>query len=351
MKRLIPNPKDLGSVNWAQPAIGKGNIANTVMVLLSLLMVVSVFLPWFSWEYLAPISEETIKLESYTKLGITTLWGIFGFVVALVVLFGLLYKQYAATFWLSLVAALFGYFGTQYITGFEFNVNGDTYVVFEEELKMMQMRDELIPVTHVGANIFMILSVLVAALSLASLYRKEEESSCIAKVGLVVSAIIAAVICIDAALVTPTCLSIIAAKMLVWNLPLIAALIVVLALFKGEGKSFNYISVALLVTAFFFTNAAVIQEKNNTKLLNEAALVSDTYVMNHNADVIKSDSDYKALEKTLKKNVENAVEDEKKVESISRDYAIYYDMINSTPKGDSDYNEYDYYDEYYEYRR
>ncbi len=341
MKRLIPNPKDLGSVNWGQPAIGKGNITNTVMVLLSLLMAVSVFLPWFSWEYVADISEETAKLESYTKLGITTLWGIFGFVVALVVLFGLLYKQYAATFWLSLVAALFGYFGTQYITGFEVNVNGDTYVVFEEELKMLQMKDEFIPVTHVGANIFMILSVLVAALSLASLYRKEEESSCIAKVGLLVSAIIAAVICIDAALVTPTCLSIVAAKMLAWNLPLIAVLIIVLAFFKGEGKSLNYISVALLVTTFFFTSPANILAKYGVKSMNEFMNVVKTYEKDHNEKVIESDSEYKTLDKTLKKNEENALEDEKSPLNINS-YVIGKYEIKSKNRYDDDYGEYYY---------
>ena len=30
---------------------------------------------------------------------------------------------------------------------------------------------------------------------------------------------------------------------------------------------------------------------------------------------------------------------------VSSAYGIYYEMINSTPKGDSDYNEYDYYDD------
>lgn len=309
MKKFIPDFKAFGSINWAKPAIGRGNCAGTVLAVLSLLMVVFVFLPWFHWEYFETIKEET-TLEAVNKLGITTLWGIFGFIAALVALVGALYKQYALTFWAAILAAIFGCFGTDMITGFEFSVDKTDYVVFEEGLKLSQMKGDFIPVTHVGANLFFIAAVLLAALSLVELLKKEDEAEagCIAKLAFAVSAVVAFVICLDAALVTPSFLSTLAMKMLTWNLPLIAALLVAFAFVKGEGKYLNFVSVALLAVAFFFTNPAVIEKKYGLDVQNDVKNVQTHYDNANSANVIESSDSYKDLKKEYDKLSEKQAE-------------------------------------------
>lgn len=318
MKKFIPDFKAFGSINWAKPAIGRGNWAGTALAVLSLLMVVFVFLPWFHWEYTETIKDDT-TLEAINKLGITTLWGIFGFIAALVALVGSLYKQYALTFWAAILAAIFGCFGTDMVAGFEFSVGKSDYIVLEESLKVMQMKDEFIPVTHVGANLFFIAAVLLAALSLVELLKKEEDAKagCLAQLAFAVSAVVAFVICLDAALVTPSFLSTLAMKMLAWNLPLIAVLLVAFAFVKGEGKYLNFVSVALLVVAFFFTNPAVINKKYGLDVQNDVKNVQTHYDKAHDENVLKSEKAYKEAAKGLQKLIEKQSEGKVKNNEIT----------------------------------
>lgn len=286
MKKLIPDFKAFGSINWAKPAVGPGNWTGTALVLLSVLMLVFVFLPWFHWEYTDTVKDDT-TLEAVNVLGITTVWGILGLVVTLVALVGALYKQYALTFWAAVLAAIFGCFGTDMLAGFEFTQDKADYVVLKEQLQLEQMLDFYIPVTHVGANLFFITALMLVALSLAELFKKEEDASasCFAKIAFAVSAFVAFVICLDAALVTPSFLSTLAMKMLTWNLPLIAALLVAFAFVKGEGKNLNLISVALLVVAFFFTNPATIEVKYAHSVKDDVKNVA-TYYDNANDPLV-----------------------------------------------------------------
>ena len=307
-KKFLPDFGAITRTNWAQPALGKKNFGEAVMALLALVMLVAVFLPWFHYEYV--LVDKTTTLESYNALGITTLWGIFGFIAALVALVGSLYKQYALTFWAAILAAIFGCFGTDMVAGFEFSVGKSDYIVLEESLKVMQMKDEFIPVTHVGANLFFIAAVLLAALSLVELLKKEEDAKagCLAQLAFAVSAVVAFVICLDAALVTPSFLSTLAMKMLAWNLPLIAVLLVAFAFVKGEGKYLNFVSVALLVVAFFFTNPAVINKKYGLDVQNDVKNVQTHYDKAHDEDVLKSEKAYKEAAKGLQKLIEKKSE-------------------------------------------
>lgn len=302
LKKFVPDFGAFAKTNWAKPAIGKGNIRNTVLAILALVMVVAVFLPWFHWEYLLSGDKET-TLEAYNKLGIASLWGILGFVFTLVALYGVLYKQYAYTFWAAIIAAIFGCIGSGMITGFEFSEGKTDYIVYKEALKQMKMTDTLIPATHVGANIFKIAAVALAALSLVELFKKDEEAEqgCIAKVALTVTAIIAFVLCFDAALVNPTFLSVLAAKILAWNLPLVAILLIAAAYFKGEGKSYNTISIVLLVVAFFFTNPVTIDTKYNLVNSNEVQNIREHFQRAQDDSLVTCTDSYKDLSKELEK--------------------------------------------------
>ena len=304
-KKFIPDFGAIAKTNFAAPAVGKGNVRNTVLAVLSLLMVVAVFLPWFHWEYLLTGSgdDPTTTMEAYNKLGIATLWGIFGFVVALVTLFGVLYKQYALAFWAAILAAIFGCFGTGVITGFEFAIGKEDYIVYEESLKMAKMTDTFLPVTHIGAELFMVVAVLVAALSFVELNKKDEEAEagCLAKVAVAVAAFVAFVICLDAAMVNATFLSVLAIKILAWNLPLIAVLLVAVAYFKGEGKSLNAVSVALLVVSFFFTNPATIETKYALINTNDVKNIQTNFKNAQDDSLVECTKEYKDLKKAVEK--------------------------------------------------
>lgn len=225
-------------------------------------MVVAVFLPWFSWEYVDDASGKHV-LESAFRLGITTLWGILGLVVALVALFGALYKQYALTLWAAILAVVFGYIGANSVYTLEFTMDKTDYIILKEQLQLMDAFNDSLPATHLGANIFTIVAALLAALSFTQIIKREEETKpgCIAKAAFAISVIITTIICVDAVLVTPTCLSVLVVKILAWHLPLIAVLLIAYSFVKGEGKSLNITSIAILVVAFLFTNPATVLTK------------------------------------------------------------------------------------------
>ncbi len=306
-KKFLPDFGAITRTNWAQPALGKKNFGEAVMALLALVMLVAVFLPWFHYEYV--LVDKTTTLESYNALGITTLWGIFGLVVAIIAAYGILYKQYAYALWAGILAVIFGCLGTGTLVDVE--IDEAKAVVLKEAFEEKVLSGQSVPVSHVGANLFMIAGAFVAALSLVQLLKREEEAkeNCLAKVALVVSAVIAAVICIDAVLVTPTIFSTLATKMIAWNLPLIAVLLVGIAYFKGESKNINLISAALLVVAFFFTNPATISKKYATDVKNDVAAISTFHENKYDQSVLADTKEYKELQKDM----ENAKKDYNKM--------------------------------------
>ena len=224
-------------------------------------MVVAVFLPWFSWEYVDYASGKSV-LESAFRLGITTLWGILGLVVALVALFGALYRQYALTLWAAILAVVFGYIGANSVYTLEFTMDKTDYIILKEELQLLDLFNRPFDATHLGANIFTLIAALLAALSFTQIIKKREEKpGCIAKAAFAISVIITTIVCVDAVLVTPTCLSVLVVKILAWHLPLIVVMLIAYSLVNGEGKSLNITSIAILAVAFFFTNPATVLTK------------------------------------------------------------------------------------------
>lgn len=299
--KLIPNVKALGSVNFSKPEIGRKNLGGTVLAILAVLMVVAVFLPWFSMEYVDAASGKSV-LESASRLGITTLWGILGFVVALVSLFGALYRQYALTLWAAILAVVFGYIGANSVYTLEFTMNKTDYIILQEQLQLLDVFNKPIPATHLGANIFTIVAALVAVLSFTQIIKKgEEKPGCIAKVAFAISVIITTIICVDAVLVTPTCLSILVVKILAWHLPLIVVMLIAYSLVNGEGKSLNVTSIAILAVAFFFTNPATVLTKYVKEEQNNSQNVAEHYEYSKNYNVIKDKESTKDLIEELRK--------------------------------------------------
>lgn len=293
--KLIPNVKSLGSVNFSKPEVGRKNLGGTVLTILAVLMVAAVFLPWFSWEYVDDATGKSV-LESAFRLGITTLWGILGLVVALVALFGALYKQYALTLWSAILAVVFGYIGANSVYTLEFTMGKVDYIILKEQLQLLDLFNNSLPATHLGANIFTIVAALLVALSFTQIIKKEEEKSgCIAKAAFAISVIITTIICVDAVLVTPTCLSLLVVKILAWHLPLIVVMLIAYSLVNGEGKSLNITSIAILAVAFFFTNPATVLTKYVQEEQNNVNNVTRHYSNSKDDGVIRDKESTKKL--------------------------------------------------------
>lgn len=313
-KKFLPDFGAIGRTNWAQPEIGKKQCLNNVMALLVLAMAVFVFLPWFRFEYTLLSEDGDATIESFNKLGITTLWGILGLVVTLIAWYGVLYKQYAFSLWAGIAAIIFGCLGTDYVTNVDIEANNT--VILKEAFEMNQLQDQGIPVSHIGAKLFMIAASLVTTLSIAQLLRRDEEScscqnSCLAKIALAVAAFVTTIICVDAALATPTFLSALAIKIILWNIPLMTALLVAFAYFKGEGRNTNIVSAALLVVAFFFTNPAAIITKYIYEGGQDTVAIERFHRMSHNEQVFVDSDDYKDLRKDAIKNAREVLDDKK----------------------------------------
>ena len=299
--KLIPNVKSLGSVNFSKPDIGRKNLGGTILAILAVLMVVAVFLPWFSWEYVDYASGKSV-LESAFRLGITTLWGILGLVVALVALFGALYRQYALTLWAAILAVVFGYIGANSVYTLEFTMDKTDYIILKEQLQLLDVFNKSIPATHLGANIFTLIAALLAALSFTQIIKKREEKpGCIAKVAFAISVIITTIICVDAVLVTSTCLSVLVVKILAWHLPLIVVMLIAYSLVNGEGKSLNITSIAILAVAFFFTNPATVLTKYVQEEQNSINNVTQHYANSQDRGVIHDKESTKKLKEKLQK--------------------------------------------------
>jgi phosphoglycerol transferase MdoB-like AlkP superfamily enzyme len=326
VKKFLPDFGALGRTNWAQPEIGKKRCLNNVMVLLVLAMAVFVFLPWFHYEYTLVSDSDKHTVEAFNKLGITTLWGILGLVVTLVAGFGVLYKQYALSLWAGIAAIIFGCLGTGYVTNVEIEANNT--VILKETFELEQLYGKGLPVGHVGAKLFMIAASLVTALSLVQLLRRDDdescacEKSCLAKIALAVAIFVSAVICIDAALATPTFLSVLATKMILWNIPLMAALLVAFAYFKGEGRTANLISAALLVVAFFFTNPAAIITKYVYEGGKDTVAIAQFEGLSNDDDVINDSDDIKDLRKDAVENARDVL-DEKMLPVMEMSTIVY----------------------------
>ena len=105
-------------------------------------MLIFVFLPWCKATWLGQTGD--------VYLGITTWYGILGFIMALVAVAGSLYKQYSFTFWAAVLGVLFGIIGMIVVP--------DTSA---EELEMAKMLG--VEVSHVGAILYFVASLVAGA--------------------------------------------------------------------------------------------------------------------------------------------------------------------------------------------
>lgn len=161
-KEFVPDFDAVGKTDWSKPEVD----TNDTMSLLALggaaLMLIFVFLPWCTFN-----SDITM---SVSRLGITTWYGVFGFLLALCAAAGTLYKHYTVTFAAAVCGVIFGLIGMTVVPSFTIfgqTLSGDMVKMGVEAAKAASIfgfGDSYIPtLTHTGAVLFMLASIAAGA--------------------------------------------------------------------------------------------------------------------------------------------------------------------------------------------
>jgi hypothetical protein len=157
-KTLLPDFNAIGKTDWAKPNFDTKN-NNVIPMLGAVLMVVFVF---FSWTTLTQGDEEA------TKLGITTWYGIFGFIMALGALVGVLYNHFSLTFTCAVLAIVFGIIGMVTLPDMEIEGVKMTSKEIQEQIDALKeakkagLPVKLAEVSHLGAILFTVASAVAA---------------------------------------------------------------------------------------------------------------------------------------------------------------------------------------------
>lgn len=156
-QKLIPDFSAIGRTNWAKPNLDTKNIMWLVMAGAALLMLIFVFLPWFT------CAQGAIEAS---RLGITLWYGIFGLIFTLVTIYGVLYNQLQFVFWGAVLAAVMGLIGwlsfadVTAVTPF-----GEVKTTAAEIEKAVNMPFSRVSISHTGAILFFFASVASAVVS------------------------------------------------------------------------------------------------------------------------------------------------------------------------------------------
>lgn len=158
--KLLPDFNAIGKTDWAKPQVDTKDIMGLVALVGAALMLIFVFLPWCT------MSAEG---ESVSRLGITTWYGIFGLLFALVACAGVLYKHYAVTLWAAVLGVIFGIIGWCVIPSFTVDgvtVTGDQIKAALEMAKLASAfgaKADIMTLSHLGAILYLVASLVAGA--------------------------------------------------------------------------------------------------------------------------------------------------------------------------------------------
>lgn len=142
-KTLLPDFNAIGKTDWSKPEVkfDTNDAHGLAAIGGAALMLIFVFLPWCSVSWLG-------QSESY--LGITTWFGIFGFIMALAAVAGALYKHYTLTFCAAVLGVIFGIIGM--------------IVVPDSTAEEVEMAKALgFEISHIGAILYLVACVAAGA--------------------------------------------------------------------------------------------------------------------------------------------------------------------------------------------
>ena len=164
-KKLVPDFNALKNVNWAKPEVDTKNTLGMAGLVAAALMVVFVFLPWIG------ITGNVIIAEiSASSLGITTWYGILGFIFGLVAVAGALYKQHALAFCASACGVLMGILGLVCYA----SITYEGVTMTADEVKFAAEAEAGADVSRIGAILYLVAALVSAAAAYLTISKKEE---------------------------------------------------------------------------------------------------------------------------------------------------------------------------------
>lgn len=112
MSKFTPDFAALGNIDWAKPQLDTKNKQWVIMAGAAVVMLITVFLPWF---YASGWYEESSWGETLYHADVTASsngfcywYGILAFVLTLIALVSVVYKQYKFFFWATALSAVMG---------------------------------------------------------------------------------------------------------------------------------------------------------------------------------------------------------------------------------------------------
>jgi hypothetical protein len=104
LNKFLPDSNAIRKTDWSKPDLNFDTKDPFRLIAAggALLMIIFVFLPWCTYE---------INAFSASRIGITTWYGIFGFLLAVVALGGVLYNHYSLTFTAAVVGIIVAIIG------------------------------------------------------------------------------------------------------------------------------------------------------------------------------------------------------------------------------------------------
>lgn len=155
-KTLLPDFNAIGKTDWAKPdlKIDTKDTFKLVALAGAVLMLVFLFLSWTSI---------TMSGTTGTKMGLATWYGIFALIMTLGAIVGILYNHNSLTFSCAVLAVVFGIIGMCSIP--DMTVEGTAFTSDQVKalIKAQKEAGKAVEVSHLGAILFTVASVVTAA--------------------------------------------------------------------------------------------------------------------------------------------------------------------------------------------
>lgn len=160
-KTFLPDFEAIKKTDWAKPNLKVDTKDYTALALFAgaALMLIFVFLPWATY---------ADQVDSVSRLGITTWYGIFAFICAAAAVVGVLYNHTELALCAAVLALLFGILGVAIVP--EMTYEGKTLT--SERIKEALEKNSKASLTHWGAYLYLVASVVTGAAAYLKITKK-----------------------------------------------------------------------------------------------------------------------------------------------------------------------------------
>lgn len=163
-KQLVPDFQAIGKTEWGKPKVDTKDAVALAGIIAAALMVVFVFLDWFSLE-----GEEGRMEISIGRSGISLWYGIIGLIGALASVVGNLYNHKALAFCGGALGVIMGLLGW-------FMVPSLTFMGVEiPTAEVKEALEEGAEASHLGAILFLVAAAVVAVSAFMGITKDEKK--------------------------------------------------------------------------------------------------------------------------------------------------------------------------------